>query len=503
MPINLTHASVTLGGVKALSDISLTLNTGETLLVLGANGSGKSTLLRLLRGDIWPDDDGRGSRTYRSGDGPGRASPIGLRHRFGIVSPEIQRATKRIWGHLEAQTVILSGPRDAMYVQGGPTAAESAVLADVVARLGIGHLRHAAVASLSNGQLRAVLLARALACRPAVLFLDEFLDGLDAAATVAATRAMAEAAAGGASIVLTSHQGDSLPPGESQGIVLAGGRLVHAGTAASAREHCRKTQASQVSARKVELSGRPETAPVLEDAAGYQGLPLVVIEHASVFLERREILHDVHLTVPPGGHLAVLGPNGSGKSTLFKLIAGEHHPALGGRVSRPGLTAPEGLTDLRDIRRRIGLVSFELEADYDKAITALEVVVSGIQASIGLYAAPTDKELAAGKRWMEFFSVAAVADRQLGALSAGQTRRVFLARAMVAEPRLLLLDEPFSGLDAASRPVAMAAVSAAARSGTTILCAVHHAGDIIPEIETIASLDQGRLSLDATACRRS
>ena len=503
MRITLTHASVTLGGVKALSDLSLTLEAGETLLVLGANGSGKSTLLRLLRGDIWPDDDGRGSRIYQSGDGPGRASPIGLRHRFGIVSPEIQRSTKRIWGHLTAQTVILSGPRDAMYVQGGPTPAESAVLTEVLTRLGISHLGQTAVASLSNGQLRAVLLARALACRPAVLFLDEFLDGLDAAATVAATRAMAEAAAGGAAIVLTSHQGAALPAGEVRGIVLAGGRLVHTGTAATARDHCPKPQAPDVRPLGVEPSRRPEAAPTPENASGRHGLPLVVIKQASVFLERREILCNINLTVVPGGHMAVLGPNGSGKSTLFKLMAGEHHPALGGRVSRTGLTAPEGLTDLRDIRRRIGLVSFELEADYDKAVTALEVVASGIQASIGLYVAPSEKELAAAKRWMEFFGVAGLADRQLGALSAGQTRRLFLARAMVAEPRLLLLDEPFSGLDAASRQMAMEAVSAAARSGTTVLCAVHHAGDIIPEIEAIACLDQGRLSLDAPACRRS
>ncbi|MFP5258111.1 MAG: ATP-binding cassette domain-containing protein, partial [Acidobacteriota bacterium] len=181
MRIILDHVSVTFGGTPALSDISLAVNQGETLLVLGGNGSGKSTLLRVLRGDIWPDDDGRGTRAYRSGDGPGRASPIGLRHRFGIVSPEIQRTFKRLWGHLTAETIILSGPRDAVYVQGGPSPAELAVLGDVLTRLGIGHLRHNTLESLSNGQLRAVLLARALACRPAMLFLDEFLDGLDAA----------------------------------------------------------------------------------------------------------------------------------------------------------------------------------------------------------------------------------------------------------------------------------------------------------------------------------
>ncbi|MYL82073.1 ATP-binding cassette domain-containing protein [Desulfovibrio aerotolerans] len=498
MRITLDHVSVTLGGTPALTDVSLRLDQGETLLVLGSNGSGKSTLLRVLRGDLWPDDDGRGSRAYSSGDGPGRASPIGVRHRFGIVSPEIQRSVKRVWGHLRAETVILSGPRDAMYVQGGPNPAELAVATDVLSRLGLAHLRQATVASLSNGQLRAVLLARALACRPAMLFLDEFLDGLDAAATVVAARAMAEAAAGGAGIVLTSHRGAALPAGEARGIVLDAGRLVFAGTAEAARQHAHRPQASP--ARQTGPSPLPRPALPGFTGKAPSELPLVVLEQASVYLARRKILDSLNLTVSPGRHLAVLGANGSGKTTLFKLLAGEHHPALGGRALRPGLAAPEGLTDLRDIRRRIGMASFELEADYDKTLPALELVVSGIQASIGLYAAPSDRDVAAARRWMDFFGVADLAARRLGALSAGQTRRLFLARAMVAEPRLLLLDEPFSGLDAASRVLAMEAVSAAARSGATVVCAVHHLGDIIPEIQTVARLANGRLSFDPPAC---
>lgn len=500
MHITLDQVCVTLGGAPALSDISLSLAQGETLLVLGGNGSGKSTLLRVLRGDIWPDDDGRGSRVYRAGDGPGRVSPIGVRHRFGIVSPEIQRSVKRLWGHLTAETVILSGPRDAMYVQDGPRPAELATLADVLDRLGIAHLRHTPVESLSNGQLRAVLLARALACRPAVLFLDEFLDGLDEAAAAVATQALAQASAGGAGVVLTSHRGAALPAGEARGIVLRGGRLVHAGTAESARHEYGKAQT--VSVPGAATSPLPRPAPLAESDGCRSALPLVVMEQASVFLARREVLRGVNLTVPPGGHLAVLGRNGSGKTTLLRLMAGEHHPALGGRVTRPGLAAPEGLTDLRDIRRRIGMVSFELEADYDKTLPALELVVSGIQASIGLYVAPSDRELAAARRWMEFFGVADLAARRLGALSAGQTRRLFLARAMVPEPRLLLLDEPFSGLDAASRVLAMEAVSAAARFGATVVCAVHHPGDIIPEIQTIVRLEGGRVSFDPPACPR-
>uniref|UniRef100_I2Q2C7 ABC-type molybdenum transport system, ATPase component/photorepair protein PhrA n=1 Tax=Desulfovibrio sp. U5L TaxID=596152 RepID=I2Q2C7_9BACT len=495
--ITLEHASVTLGGKPALSDISVTIAQGETWLVLGSNGSGKSTLLRLLRGDIWPDDDGRGARLYQSGDGPGRASPIGLRPRFGMVSPEVQRATKRLCGHLPARTVILAGPRDAVYVQGRPSRAELGMLDTVLDRLGIAALADTKVEALSNGQIRAVLLARALAGKPLFLFLDEFLDGLDDAARATADRAVAEASGFGAAVLVTSHLGAPLPPGPAKGLTLAGGRIIDTGPAASVLARYREAAASGPAVGSA--APAPRLAEAWPDAPDPQGPPLVVLEHASVFLERREILRDINLTVRPGGHMAIIGANGAGKSTLLKLVAGEHHPALGGRAVRPGLAAPEGLTDLRDIRRRIGMVSFELEADYDKELPALELVLSGIAATVGLYAEPSARDVAEARRWLEFFGVADLAGRRLGQLSAGQTRRLFLARAMVGQPRLLLLDEPFSGLDAASRRLAMAAVSAAARSGVTVLTAVHRRGDVIPEIQTVLRVAKGRLEPEVPA----
>jgi molybdate transport system ATP-binding protein len=487
--ITLRRASVSFGGRPALSDVSLSIAPGEPWLLLGGNGSGKSTLLRLLRGDIWPDDDGRGERLYRLGDGPERASPIGVRGRCGIVSPEIQRATKRLCAHLPARTVILAGMRDAVYVQGGPKPKELARLEAVTRRLPIGHLLDTPVAALSNGQLRAVLLARALATQPLVLFLDEFLDGLDDAARETAQAAVAQAAADGTATILTSHQGALPPPGPAKGLTLACGKVIDSGEAADVLARYRR--AMDGPDRSCERETKP--TPAAPTAAG-QGLPLVVLEGATVYLERKPILKDLDLTVRPGGHMAVFGANGAGKSTLLKLIAGELHPALGGRALRPGLAAPEGFTDLRDIRRRIGQVSFELEADYDKELSALDLVTSGIAATIGIYAAPSDKDLAAARRWMEFFGVADLAGRTLGRLSAGQTRRLFLARAMVGEPRLLLLDEPFSGLDGPSRRLAMEAVSAAARNGVTVIAAVHRRGDVIPEIETVYRLEGGRLT---------
>ncbi len=486
------HVSVTLSGRPALIDCTFRLDRGQTYLVLGPNGSGKSTLLRLLRGDIWPDADGMGQRLFFPTENTGRPSPLGVRHRLGLVSPERARALKRLGGHLEAAACILAGARDSLYLQGRASAAENRRVVDLLTRLELTHLAETPVAALSNGQLRAVLLARALMREPLALFLDEFLDGLDAEASAIAGRATRAAAATGTALVITSHRPQGLPVDAARAIVLTAGRLVDSGPAKAVLTRYLAAHDSAVAPLPAPISP-PAQMPLPEVACPSASLPLVVLENASVILDERVVLDGVTLTVRQGEHLALVGANGSGKTTLLRLIAGLYHPAMGGSVERPGLAAPEGLTDLREIRKRIGMVSFELEAEYEKELTGLELVLSGFAASIGLYDTPTEAALATARRWLDSLGVADLADRRLGALSAGQTRRLFLARAMVAKPRLLLLDEPFAGLDTDSRREALATVSTLARTGVTVLAAVHDTGDIIPEIRIIRRLDHGRL----------
>jgi len=324
--------------------------------------------------------------------------------------------------------------------------------------------------------------------QPLALFLDEFLDGLDTQATELAGWAVGEAAKTGVAVLVTSHRPAQLPVEAAMGVRVEDGHLVATGPASDILA----LYAAGQKTRSTRHSNQPVAAPGKRTATR-QATPLVVLENATVVLGERTILDSLSLTVQPGGHMAVLGVNGAGKSTLLKLIAGEYHPAVGGRVSRPGLASPEGFTDLRDIRRRIGMVSFELEAAYEKCPSARDLVLSGIKATIGLLEAPGEQDKAAADYWMAVFDVADLADRRLGELSAGQTRRLFLARAMVARPRLLLLDEPFAGLDAPSRSAAMAAVSAVAALGVTVLTAVHVPADIIPEIQSIYRLENGCL----------
>ena len=176
-------------------------------------------------------------------------------------------------------------------------------------------------------------------------------------------------------------------------------------------------------------------------------------------------LTDVSLTVAPGSLLAVIGPNGAGKSTLLKLVAGVLQPwsgsvtVLGGR---PGSQA-----------RRIAYLPQAEVVDWDFPVTVGEVVMMGRYGRLGFGRSPAAEDREAVDRALSMVGMADAADGQIGALSGGQRRRVFLARALATEPDLYLLDEPVTGVDARTQEDLMDVLEGEARAGKTIVATTH------------------------------
>ncbi len=211
------RATVLVQGRAVLRDVDWTIRAGERWVVTGANGAGKSTLLRLLAGEEQPAT----GAVERLGLGP-RSSAEELRGRVGAVSPELQ-ARHRL--DATGAAVVLSGFAGTIGLAVEPTGAQRAAAAAAAARLGVLDLLSRHVLSLSYGELRKLLLARALAPGPEVLLLDEPLAGLDPAARAWTLRALDDAGAAGAAIVAVSHHADELPDGADGVAVLEGGRL--------------------------------------------------------------------------------------------------------------------------------------------------------------------------------------------------------------------------------------------------------------------------------------
>jgi len=193
--------------------------------------------------------------------------------------------------------------------------------------------------------------------------------------------------------------------------------------------------------------------------------PAVSLDHVTAGYGPRIALSDVTMTVRPGSLLAVIGPNGAGKSTLLKLIAGLLRPETG-TISvlgaAPGVEA-----------RSVAYLPQAEAVDWEFPVTVGEVVMMGRYARLGFgrQPGPIDRERVAAA--LEMVGMVDAADRQIGALSGGQRRRVFLARAIAAEPELYLLDEPVTGVDVTTQEELMDVLEAEARAGKTVIATTH------------------------------
>ncbi|MGV3264624.1 ABC transporter ATP-binding protein [Cytobacillus pseudoceanisediminis] len=208
----------------------------------------------------------------------------------------------------------------------------------------------------------------------------------------------------------------------------------------------------------------------------------------------KQILNKVSWHVRKGEHWALLGLNGSGKTTILKMITGYLWPN-GGQVSVLGNLY--GKTNIPELRKSIGWVSTSLDDKFQfrPSETALEIVLSGRFASIGLYQEITLQDLEKAKDLMHQFNISHVQDQNLTSLSQGEKRKAMIARALMASPRLLILDEPCNGLVIYSQEELLRSIEkmAAHQDGPTIIYVTHHIEEIVPSITHAMLLKKGNV----------
>lgn len=236
----------------------------------------------------------------------------------------------------------------------------------------------------------------------------------------------------------------------------------------------------------------PDTTHAIDAA-----VPLLDIREASVLRGERLILDRLSLRLAVGQHTAILGANGSGKSTLIRLIARQLYPLARGDGAPVIRVFGRDRWSVSELRSLIGIVSPALQLDYtcDTPLEVFDAVVSGFFAARGLgldhHVTPAMHERAhAALAQME---ASALIGRQMASLSTGEARRVLIARALVHRPRALLLDEPCAGLDPASRRRFLESLRQLARAGTTLLLVTHHVEEILPEIDHVLLLREGKV----------
>lgn len=227
-------------------------------------------------------------------------------------------------------------------------------------------------------------------------------------------------------------------------------------------------------------------------------LPWLHIKNATVYRTDYKVFDRLNLSVKDGQHTAILGPNGAGKSTLLKLITRELYPVVeeDSMLSIMGSTRPL----LSDIRTHIGMVSQDLQNNYLHHVTGLDIVISGLHGSIGLWKHQTitAEQAAKANSVLDQLGIQHLSERRFFEMSTGQQRFCLLGRAIVHEPDHYILDEPTSGLDLRATFEYLDRIRELAQNGKTLLLVTHHIHEIPPEVERVVFLKEGQLIRDDT-----
>jgi len=223
---------------------------------------------------------------------------------------------------------------------------------------------------------------------------------------------------------------------------------------------------------------------------------LLAFNHISVMLGGKTVLQDISLSIGAGEHVAILGPNGCGKSTLIKTITRECYP-----LAQPdsSLTILGRETwNVFELRPLLGIVSNELMRRCTREITGHELVLSGFFSSIGVqpYHHVTPPMLEKTEQVLQLLEIPHLAQREITELSSGEAHRLLIGRALVHDPLALLLDEPSNSLDFRAAIELRDLLRKLAQAGTGILMVTHHLPDILPEIDRVILLRQGRVFAD-------
>ncbi len=452
--LSINEIFIALDTQRSLYLQDLHLPSGESLLICGDNACGKSLLGQLIKGEF--------------------GQPLAASDIININSPSTIELIS-----FDVEETILAIDRyndDSENIEGGIDWGRTAfdIIGDsehshsAIAMLGIESLLDKPFKVLSTGQVRKVLLAKAIAAKPQLLILDEPFAGLDIASQHRLSCALSSLIKAGQSLIIIDFYHDELPDNIDKILLLNDGKNAIFDT----REKVLNSATWQQH-NKVEIS-LPHHLP---DCHHYEHLDnsqaFASLKQVKVSYDDNLVFDGLDWDFMPNQHWRLAGPNGCGKSTLLSLINGDNPKAYGQDITLFGRKRGTGET-VWDIKRHYGLISAQFHRDYRASTSVLGAIVSGFFDTIGLYDSPTDTQIEIAQQWLELLGLSSLAKQPFSQLSYGEQRLVLIVRAVVKLPLILILDEPCLGLDNHHRAQVLALVDYITRHSNTHVLFVSH-----------------------------
>ena len=469
------HSTLTLDGVsvhrgptEVLRGLQWHVRRGENWAVVGPNGAGKSSLAAAITGQAAVSGDIAYGFDSNGADPTERIASVSFQLQRQFVAQSDGYYQSR-WYLGEEHATLTAAVALGLTENCAPPARRG--ILSVARHMGLGRLLDRQTLHLSTGEMRRLLIARALLLAPALLVLDEPFIGLDIKGRATLAKALSAILRQGQQALFLTARPWEIPRAFTHALYLRDGGVV--GTARRNSTNAHKLES--LAFRTKRSLGLPMSTSIRRKRV--HGKPIVELRQVCVNAGGIPILDRLDWTVRAGEHWAVLGPNGAGKTTLLSLLTGDHPQSYAQHVSIFGVERRAQST--WSLKAQIGYAAPDIALHYDGSTRMLDFVCTGFFETLGLYRRCTQRQTRMAWTWLEYFGLKRLASRPFRLLSDGHQRLALLARAIIKQPRLLILDEPCQGLDRISRERVCSALDAlCSRTSTTLIIVSHYVEEL-------------------------
>jgi|SRR6218665_980559 len=464
--------SVRKSSAIVLDGVSFTIPPGGHLAIVGTAGSGKTTLAMALAGRLFFS----GEVTY-SDESKDRIVWVEQEHHFRNRSNTSNFYYQQRFNSMDSE--------DALTVT--EYLGQDISTNELLKPFRIELLLEKPLIQLSNGENKKVQISKALLAEPKVLILDQPFVGLDVNARAFLHERINELAARGIMIILVT-QPHEIPGCISMVVSLAKGQPATVETRAGF-DACLAAAKGNKKASLVNEQLLDRLTRVNHETFD----SIVRMKNVNISYGDKKILQDINWEIKPGDCWLLSGPNGAGKSTLLSLITADNPQAYANEIYLFDKKRGSGET-IWDIKKRIGFLSPELLLFFENGNSVFEAVASGLFDTIGLFREVSDQQMELVYAWLELLGIKSLGRKRLNELSAGEQRKALLARALIKNPPLLILDEPCQGLDDETEEELITLIDLICkRDSKTLIYVTHYANKRPACIDKLMRLENGRV----------